>query len=409
MQITSTSIKKSLLAVALIVLNVSCFAQWTATSFPENEQPHRIVATSNGNLLVSTFYSATGEIFISTDKGLTWNTADVIGQHYTSSLVVGETVFFGGKFATVSSTRDGGITWQSASFTDVIHATEDDIYAMAYHNGKLYAAVFGLGIAFSEDNGITWQSTDNASLTVSYDIDGLNTYTMQSFNGDLYAIGANGIWTLGDDGMTWSLLRETFYAGQSMVFNDKLYIAHVIQGGNVGIEYTSDGVNWTEIQNCPSNDIRGFRSYENYMFIGTFENGVFYTPDNGATWFETTDWPIRSEYPGGIVFLSIPMDFAFLDGDVFATSFEKGVYKMPNPGYDNATEYVKENVSLYPNPTNSKFTIEANGIVTIFNSLGKIVCKSTVSGNADFELESGVYLIRIEESGNIFTKKVVIE
>ncbi|MDD4848508.1 MAG: hypothetical protein PHR53_07080, partial [Bacteroidales bacterium] len=306
-------------------------AQWTPTSFPENEFPYKITKSSDGTLMVTTYPGTGGYIYMSKNQGSTWQIADVEGAVYTSIANIGDTLFFGGRGSKVARTADNGTTWELFSFEQIYNAPDDDMYALTYHNNKLYAAVFGLGICYSEDRGETWQETDRESLIVSYQVDGRNTYTMQSFKGKLYAIGANGIWVLNDNDQTWTLQRETWFSGNSLIHNDKLYISYVIQNGENGIEFTEDGETWQPIPNndsLPSFDIRGFQSDGENIFVGTFSDGVYYTPDEGVTWIETEDWPPYYEVPGVVTFLSIPMDFCFLNGKIFALSYEMGVYKM---------------------------------------------------------------------------------
>lgn len=76
---------------------------------------------------------------------------------------------------------------------------------------------------------------------------------------------------------------------------------------------------------------------------------------------------------------------------------------------DNA---VMDYISLYPNPTNGHVTIEAEDLkhVTISNLLGQVVYEGKVEGDA-FEYDfsghgEGFYLIRIETTNGVITKKV---
>ncbi|AUC23968.1 hypothetical protein BTO15_03960 [Polaribacter sejongensis] len=87
----------------------------------------------------------------------------------------------------------------------------------------------------------------------------------------------------------------------------------------------------------------------------------------------------------------------------------------------NATASVKNNAiegfTTYPNPiTNNKFTVATSSnsskSVTIFNLLGKQVFKTNFSGEKKdldvSEINSGVYILKVTESGKTTTKKLVI-
>ena len=72
--------------------------------------------------------------------------------------------------------------------------------------------------------------------------------------------------------------------------------------------------------------------------------------------------------------------------------------------------------ALYPNPSTGKFFVTfskplRNATIFITNANGKTILQFKSSGNrVNFDLSSvpaGVYFIKINDSGNIFTKKVV--
>ena len=72
-------------------------------------------------------------------------------------------------------------------------------------------------------------------------------------------------------------------------------------------------------------------------------------------------------------------------------------------------------VSVYPNPTNGKATIEFDNLrhISISNMLGQIIYEGNANGNEfkyDFSKhEAGIYLIRIETESGVVTKKVTVE
>ena len=78
----------------------------------------------------------------------------------------------------------------------------------------------------------------------------------------------------------------------------------------------------------------------------------------------------------------------------------------------NENNYVP--VSVYPNPTNGKVTIEVEGLkhITISNLLGQTIFEGNASGNAfeyDFGKQgTGLYLIRIETANGVAEKKISV-
>ena len=71
-------------------------------------------------------------------------------------------------------------------------------------------------------------------------------------------------------------------------------------------------------------------------------------------------------------------------------------------------------VTLYPNPTQDKFTVEGEGLqhVTVYNAIGQMVYDAACEGNSTVislnNAESGLYVVRIAtENGNL-TKRITI-
>lgn len=82
--------------------------------------------------------------------------------------------------------------------------------------------------------------------------------------------------------------------------------------------------------------------------------------------------------------------------------------------YTSVDENKASWVAIYPNPTDGRVTIEADDLkhITICNMLGQIIYEDNASGNEfvyDFgQHGEGVYLIRIETTNGIVTKRVAV-
>ncbi|MEW4923414.1 T9SS type A sorting domain-containing protein [Algibacter sp. 2305UL17-15] len=86
--------------------------------------------------------------------------------------------------------------------------------------------------------------------------------------------------------------------------------------------------------------------------------------------------------------------------------------------YDSALStngFVKKNVKVFPNPTDSKFTIQANkpiGRVSIFNMLGQKLNDFSGKGNDYFQIDmsnfkSGHYFAKVQVDSNFETIKLI--
>ena len=84
-------------------------------------------------------------------------------------------------------------------------------------------------------------------------------------------------------------------------------------------------------------------------------------------------------------------------------------------------ELNKNNLIVYPNPAKDKITFMTSGLkhditIQVYNLMGVIVLKeiSFVTGNEDYtlnieDLPTGIYLISVTDSKNIYTAKILVE
>jgi hypothetical protein len=71
-----------------------------------------------------------------------------------------------------------------------------------------------------------------------------------------------------------------------------------------------------------------------------------------------------------------------------------------------------DGISIYPNPSSGKFTVEAKGILTVHNTLGeKIYSEKLVADKTEIDLSGnakGIYFIRVDSETGSVTKKIIV-
>ena len=84
-------------------------------------------------------------------------------------------------------------------------------------------------------------------------------------------------------------------------------------------------------------------------------------------------------------------------------------------GNDDIKEDLSSKVDVYPNPTSSIFTIDADNLnidrVEIYDALGQKISSSTISQSYKYEVDltsviQGVYFVKVFSQGEIITKKI---
>ena len=82
---------------------------------------------------------------------------------------------------------------------------------------------------------------------------------------------------------------------------------------------------------------------------------------------------------------------------------------------NNDFELEKSTITLYPNPSNDKFTVSApeKSVISIISPQGNIISEQkTNSENTEINLanhSSGMYLIKITSNNKSITKKVILK
>lgn len=82
----------------------------------------------------------------------------------------------------------------------------------------------------------------------------------------------------------------------------------------------------------------------------------------------------------------------------------------------NVADVEKNNPTVYPNPATNNFTVnlgnDEKANIQLFNIVGQQVYSETITGSAQVNvsnLKSGVYMLKINQNGNVTTTKVVVK
>ena len=161
--------------------------------------------------------------------------------------------------------------------------------------------------------------------------------------------------------------------------------------------------------------------YENGQIIDVF--GDVNKDGSGETWDYVDGWAYRKSNTGpeGTTFTSANWTYSGVNQLEGGTNNATSTSPFPIGTYTNATASVNNNsiegFATYPNPiTNKEFTISSSNSsvkdIVIFNVLGKKVLTTSFSGAKSIIdvslINSGVYILKVTESGKTATKKLVI-
>jgi hypothetical protein len=268
------------------------------------------------------------------------------------------------------------------------------------NNGNLFLGTSESGVFMSSTNGANWidinnQSTRNCRLR-----------SIAVMNNYLLLTGFSKIFRTSDYGVTWDSIPKAMV---NIFLPLEIYL---YAGATSGLYISKDfGDTWELISN--QQNIRGIIKIKNTIIIGSYDYGVFYSTDDGATW---------NEYNEGLNCKKIG-SIGYNSKYVFIASETKGcgLYRasLSNFGISDVEDIYPNEVTISPNPTSDYIEIDMNSEIssqiyyTIYDYMGEVVfLENTLELNKIkidvTKLSVGVYFLNIKSGAESRTCKFII-
>ena len=206
-------------------------------------------------------------------------------------------------------------------------------------------------------------------------------------------------------------VQEFTFPAVAASTGDKIY---VLASGHVASFNTFFGLSITEYESGSMfiNGDDGLEIFENGQIIDVF--GDVNNDGTGSAWEYLDGWAYRSVAGPSTTFNSGDWTYnkGGLDGATNSAS------TTPYPGATLSIGRTEiEGFAIYPNPvSNGEFSIRTrNGVsksVQIFDMLGKQVYSKEVQANENVKisnLNSGIYILKVQEEGRLATRKLVVK
>jgi len=264
--------KKFLLSISFLLLQVNLTAQWISTNGPYGNAIIRSFAKTDGGIIFGGSYSF--GVYKSSDYGSSWvktsMTDKYIHQLYWSGSALYAGTSDGGYY-----TPDLGNTWHKITDLSIGQFTSD--------GNKLFAGSFD-GVYISTDNGTSWapgglQGKSVYSLLKHGNLLVAGLYSSYHFNA--------GVYISSDQGASWIRSFDTTFSVRSLISHNSVIFA---VGDGIIIRSSDNGASWSQIT-YTENQLFSIASNGTYLFAGTYNivpyyplNKVLRSSDNGATW-----------------------------------------------------------------------------------------------------------------------------
>ena len=386
------------LSIIFLLISIeSLNAQWIRLSgSPDGPLSFYTIGT---RIVCGTYYW--NGIYYSTNDGINWIHSNITNRNGFALAANATTMFAGTEYGVYKST-DNGSTWT---------LTPQEIFtlSLAFSNNNLFAGTQALGVYISTDNGNNWSQTALKNKTV------LSLFV--SGSKILAGTDTSGIFYSTNNGSNWYRSNlTTQYVYQFTSLGSSFYTASY-----GGIHKSTDGgVNWSQ---SGLNSYSGVSiiSKDNYLFAGTFGNGVFLSSNGGYTWIP------KNQGLGTALYIST----LFVSGNYIYTGngINVGILRRDYSeiiGIKKNSEEVPDKYSLYqnyPNPFNPwtiiKFQIKDSRLVTlkVYDILGKeietLVSEKLIPGSYEVtfsasQYPSGDYFYQLSTEGFSETKKMLL-
>ena len=418
-----------------------------------NGLPNQIVrALYNDGNRIYAGTSAEG-FFASSDNGNTWSETNTgLTNSNVSKLHYDGTTLFAATLKGLFYSQNYGSTWFKHNLGNVNPGSCPSISESATHLMASINSFSYHGVGFFDDGGNTWNmSTNGLPSNGIYELLPVGSTTfITSANGaaSVYRTTNNGIsWTLTNNGITNLFINEMATDGVNVFGTSSTT-------GSGGLYLTSNlGQSWTKIgiSVLPSN-LNFVKVYNDTVLVGSQTGEIYISTNSGSQWTQA-----GSGIPSNASITEI-----YVEHDIIIAGTTKGVYISNNFGLSwynfnvgltttNITSIIKigstiyvgtnggsiyshasllteiKNIeetrflfSIYPNPVstdNMEITIKSNhqqNNVTfdVLNISGQIVYSKNINIKETKvtlpSLKKGFYNIRITDSKNTLTQKLVV-
>ena len=159
----------------------------------------------------------------------------------------------------------------------------------------------------------------------------------------------------------------------------------------------------------PSEGLSGYYVYRKYGEDGEYERVKLL--GQGATSY--TDNTTAEEGHYYYKLYAVYNDLDCISAPAYWINDHNQFYLHAYYSTDGVNELQNNEVAVFPNPTTSRFTIEAQGLnhVTVFNTMGQKVYEMSCQAESvdiDLNVETGIYMVRVATANGEVTKRITV-
>lgn len=376
-------------------------------------------------------YAATNAgLYLSTDKGATWEYAD-LGGEYMADVEFGDGVIYALSRDKFFVSTNKGETWTPK--TDGLPSTS--FYCLAVKGDDVFVGTFAEGVYMSSNKGDIWTEV-NTGLEDDFDryvfnilVDGDNLYaatdgkifrstnnaeSWENVTGDsnitanflmssgshIYAATDRGVFVSGVNSNVWDDISFNLGPTEN---NRLLSTSETILVGTSGLGVMEMPKVLPSVVTPNEGPVNSTVTITGGLFGGTIEENIVDFNGTPATISSARVTELQVKVPEGAT--SGPVTIKFGDITIDAGVFTIKETPVTGIGDTNETKFV-----VSPNPFRNALTVNRPGTVhlRLMDAVGKPIMQSYVNGRIELPgLAAGVYFATITADGNSQTVKLV--
>lgn len=236
-----------------------------------------------------------------------------------------------------------------------------------------------------------------------------------SDNNTMYVVNGSQVYKSADKGINFTLIYTAPSAVTSLSVHSTLSnVVYITTSGTSGqaMKSTNGGTTFANIATgLPSIGkfcIKHQANSVNSLYVGT-NLGVYYYDDTQTTWqaFETNLPNVKVT----------DLEINYVDNNITAATFGRGVWQSPLPTILGTTDFMLQDITVFPNPFQSTITIRLGSVsperIEIFDITGKLIAHQTSFSNTKEiqmnlnDYANGVYFVKIVSDGKYCIKKII--
>lgn len=276
-----------------------------------------------------------GEVYLSTDNGLSWHSIKSGLQHISSfavspdgiNIYVGTGGYSGG--GGVYHSKDSGLNWLESNVgLTASPVTSLLISSKNVNENEIVAGTDGRGIFISSDKGLSWTSLNSSlppnMLTGGGVVSALGmTYDETGERSILAGTSGYGIYCFINNDSSWVSINKGLanpFISSITVSQKNIFVGTIFGGVFISTDY---GESWKAANNGLTNSVvkclasTSDESGNNYVFAGTNydgtgQGGVYISANNGESWTQVNNG-LKRDRVGNIDVMSIAISPA-IDG-----------------------------------------------------------------------------------------------